>query len=115
MPDVPIMGSKEYKKICENHSCIDGACLRMSQAYKKLGLDFIEGEKKLSWIRNNLPVEFGIFCHVGYHSILVIRVKRNKLLLANYAKDRLYWMEWKKFKKKIDRERPKSIMIKEAN
>jgi len=111
LPDVPEMGSKEYKKLCEEHSCVNGCCLNMSEAYPKLGLDFIENKPNLNWIKRNLPVELCVSCHRGYHSILVVGFKKNKLLLANYAKDRLYWMEWKKLKQKILRKFPRSIIV----
>ena len=114
LPSVPEMGTKEYEKICTDYCCINGACLKMSTAYKKFGLKRIKGPIKFHWIRKNLPVELGVFCHQGYHSILIVGTKKNKLLLANYAKNRLSWMEWKNLIKRIKRDKPYSIIVKKG-
>ena len=38
--------------------------------------------------------------HRGYHSVLGIKVKDNKILFTNYAIGRLYWLNWETVKEK---------------
>jgi hypothetical protein len=53
------------------------------------------------WSINHLPIEFKIFCHRGYHSVLAIKFDwySRKFLVCNYAKNITYWLNWKKLKK----------------
>lgn len=93
----PVIGTKEYRSICKNGSCLYGPCINITTERKRLGLVFVPGEYKLKWVRENLPVHFLLFTkHRGYHSVLVVKVKRNKLLLANYTRGKLQWLSWKK-------------------
>jgi len=93
----PIIGTKEYKSICENSYCMSGSCINIEKERKRLGITFVSGKCNLSWIRKNLPVQIALFTkHRGLHSVLVVKTKRNKLLLANYAYGRLYWLSWKR-------------------
>jgi len=104
VPKVPKIGTKEYKKIAIECKCINGACLSdIEKEAKRLGLISQEGELSIKWFKENLPVEFGVHCHRGYHSILVVNVKKDKLLLANYALGRTHWMNWDTFLEKSNK------------
>lgn len=77
-----------------------GACFSsyVNDVARFLGLKRIKGQLTLKWVRTHLPVEFTVFCHRGYHSVLCIAVKNNKLCLTNYSHDRLAWISWEKVK-----------------
>jgi hypothetical protein len=93
----PTMGTPEYRKICEDACCISGACFNsgIERERKRLGIKFVPGQYKLSWIKNNLPVELSLFTkHRGYHSVLVVKTWKNKIQLANYTYGKLQWLPW---------------------
>jgi len=95
----PKIGLPEYRKVCERCCCINGACFSslVKKEAKKLGIKFIPGQYRLGWIRNHLPVQLPLFTkHRGYHSVLVVKVYRNKLQLVNYTRGKLQWLSWKK-------------------
>ena len=100
----PEPGSKRYKEACEEGCCIIGACINITKEEKRLGLKGVRGKKTLQWIRRNLPVELGVrHPRRGFHSVLIVEVRKSRLLLANYTRGRLYWMDWKTMKRKIPR------------
>ena len=107
--DAPRMGTKEYEKICKQFHCISGACLGLRKDPESFGIKRINGGRNLRWIKKNLPVEIGIYCHRGYHSVLIVDYKGDKLLLTNYARGRTHWIEWIKLKNRIVREHPRSF------
>ena len=98
LENIPEMGSKQYKKICEESYCVAGSCLNKNKEIERLNLKAIKGKMTLEWIKNHLPVQFSVFCHRGYHCVLAIAVKKEKILLTNYTKGKLHWMSWKKLK-----------------
>jgi len=91
---VPERYGNEYEKDCYSTACISGACINDNKIKKKLGLHAIKGILTWDWIKDNCPIEFKLFCHRGYHSTLAIDVnyKKQKVLLTNYAVDKLYWL-----------------------
>lgn len=99
---VPEFKSAEYKRICKKYHCINDGCdlKYMKKEANRLGMQLVDGDWNLSWIRNNLPVEVGIATKKMYHSVLIVEVYGYKLKLANYTKNRCYWMLWSKLKKK---------------
>ena len=113
--DPPVIGTKEYQTIVKDSGGIYGGCITIEEERKRLGITFVPGEYKLKWIRENLPVHLGLFTrHRGHHSVLVVKVYRNKLLLANYARGKLCWITWKKILKisKSMRVKPYSYRMK---
>lgn len=94
------MKSWEYAFICIDAGCIYGACIRAHKEAHRLGLICVEGRWSLRWVKKNLPVRFLLFTnHRGWHDVLCIDVRKDKLLLANYAWGRLYWLSWKNVKR----------------
>jgi len=93
---VPLRYGKEYIEDCERGCTIHGSCINSNHVIHKMHLKPIKGILSWNWIKRNrkYPVEYSLFCHRGYHSVLAIKVdiKKKKVLLANYAKDRLYWL-----------------------
>lgn len=93
--EVPEFGSKQYEDACEKACCIVGACIDISEEEERLGLRRVRGKRSLHWIRRNLPVELGIHHpRKGFHSVLVVEVKRGRVLLTNYASNRVFWLRW---------------------
>lgn len=100
----PKPGTEQYEQICEDGCCIIGACINIEPEVKRLRLKLIQGKINLNWIKKNLPVNIGIrHPRRGFHAVLVVKANGNKLLLANYAKGRLYWLPWRKIKNAIPR------------
>jgi len=95
---VPDRYGNEYKADCKKAGSIYGSCLNSRHVMKKLHLQPILGSLDWGWIRINCPIGFLVFCHRGHHAVLAIDVnlKEKKILLANYAKERLYWLKFKK-------------------
>jgi len=94
--DYPVMGTKEYRLSCVEACAINGGATRVARQFRKCGIVRVYGKYVFGWVRRNLPVEFSVFCHRGYHSVLVVAVKRNRVLLTNYARDMTYWLSWDK-------------------
>ncbi len=92
---VPVRYGKEYVEDCDKARAIHGGCIHSNHVIDKLQLEAVKGFLTWDWIKDNCPVELKIFCHRGYHSVLVVGVnlKKKKILLANYAKDRLCWLK----------------------
>jgi len=99
--EVPAINSLQYKELCEKFDCIKDGCGSIDKEIKRLGMYTEEGVWDINWIKKNIPVEIGIFCGIkkSYHSVLIVNVFKNKLLLANYAKKRTFWISWQKIKK----------------
>jgi len=91
---VPIRYGDEYIRDCKMAMATYGSCLRENYVVKKMNLQKTKGKLNWNWIKKNCPAEFSIFCHRGYHSVLSIDInlKNRKVLLANYAKGRLCWI-----------------------
>lgn len=100
---IPKQFSRHYKNICKKALCIYGGVIRKDFEIKRLNLKAIKGIYKLNWIKNHLPVELSIHCHRGYHSILIIDVNKNNLILANYARNRLHKIKWKLLLNKVNK------------
>jgi hypothetical protein len=100
---IPKQYSKKYKAICHRAKCIYGGVIDKDFEIKRLNLKSTTGSYNLRWIKKNLPVELSIFCHRGYHSILIVGIKNNNITLANYAKNRLHIIKWNKLLKKANR------------
>ena len=98
--NIPQMGSDKYLQILDSCRCIYGGCIVSDYERERVGLKRIKGKMDLNFIINNLPYEFTLHCHRGYHSVLGIKVKDNKILLTNYAIGRLYWLNWETVKEK---------------
>lgn len=93
--EAPEPGSKQYEDACEKACCVIGACIDISEEEERLGLRRVRGKRRLHWIRRNLPVELGIrHPRRGFHSVLIIKVKRGRVLLTNYAESRVFWLKW---------------------
>ena len=91
--------SRQYNKLMKGSGCRYGACIDLSKAYDLLRIKFVYGDINLNWVRNHLPVQFEVFTpHRGYHSILCIGVKGNKLQVTNYTPGRLQTLTWQKIK-----------------
>jgi len=92
--EVPVRYGKEYMEDCDKARAIHGGCIHSNHVVNKLDLRAVRGRLSWGWIKDNCPVELKIFCHRGYHSVLAVAVnlKKKKVLLANYAKGRLYWL-----------------------
>jgi hypothetical protein len=104
---VPFRYGHEYVEDCLKASAISGGCINIEHVIKKLKLKAIMIENKFNEIKNNLPVEFKIFCHRGYHSVLAIDVDTQKrVLLANYAKNKTCWIQYSKLKKMHNKNLP---------
>ena len=100
-PKIPGIDTDEYRSICAKYHAINGAALRISGERRRLGLSRVQGKKTFAWLRSHLPAELGVFCHQGYHSTLAIGVRRNKVLLTNYARGRTFWISWRLLKTKL--------------
>lgn len=112
--NVPKIGSMQYKKICSESCCIFGGCININKEIERLGFNVILGKFNFKWVKRNLPVDFTLFTHKGYHSVLAIGVKDKKLLLLNYATGRKHWLSWKKLLEKKRKVLPVSyVPIKE--
>lgn len=104
--------TKRYNKLAADAGCIYGSCLNLNEVYTLLNITTVKGKMNLKWIRTHLPVSFSIFCHRGFHSVLCVAVKNNKLCLTNYYRNKLKWVEWCKIKKiQCKRLKPKQILI----
>lgn len=104
VPIPPKFGTENYKEICGKSKCIYGGCIDIEKEKQRLKLVSVRGIYKLWWVRQNLPVHFCVFHPTrGYHSVLAVRVNRNKILLANYAQGRLYWLSWQQLLKKCSK------------
>jgi len=92
---VPIRYGEEYIEDCKKGHAVNGSCINSGHVVEKLHLRAVEGRLCWDWIKKNCPIEFFVFCHRGYHSILSVgvNVKRKEVLLVNYAKGRIHWME----------------------
>ena len=95
---LPVRYGTEYIKDCEMAFAINGGAINTNLVIKKLGLTPKHGQLKWNWIKKNCPIEFKIFCHRGYHSVLAVDVdyENKRILLANYAFNRLHWMKVEK-------------------
>lgn len=116
----PIIGTGEYCIACIDARSIYGAAINITRERKRLGMVFVLGKYKLKWIRKNLPVHLCLFTkHRGYHSVLIVEVKKNMLLLANYTRGRLQWLSWNSIKKMLTNRKDVhtiySYKLKEAN
>lgn len=108
----PKLKSWEYALICIDSGGIYGSCTKARREARRLGLRYVLGRWSMDWVKKNLPVRFGLFTkHRGYHDVLCIKVCKKKLLLANYARGRLYWLSWRNVKKMKDRNKPESIQL----
>lgn len=94
--DCPVIGTKEYRLSCVEACAINGGATRVARQFRKCGIVRVYGRYNLIWVRRNLPVEFGVFCGRGYHSVLAVDVRGDKVLLANYARGITYWLSWGK-------------------
>lgn len=91
--------SRQYNKLMRDSGCRYGACINLSEAYDLLRIKFVYEDINLNWVRNHLPVQFEVFTkHRGYHSILCVGVKGNKLQVTNYTWGRLQTLTWQKIK-----------------
>jgi hypothetical protein len=93
---IPEMGSCIYRSRCALARAIYGGAIETEHEFKHFGLMRQKGRFNLRWVRSHLPSHFAVFCHQGYHSVLVIGIRGSKVLLANYAEGRTFWMEWKR-------------------
>lgn len=96
---LPKMGTRRYRKICKDALALHGAAINPLDEEHRVGLARNYGpHERLGWVRKHLPVHVSVFCHRGYHSVLIVGVEGNDVLLANYAKRRLHRMTWKRLK-----------------
>ncbi len=107
--DLPVPGTELYYQICYDSGGTNGGCISIRDEIQRLEMRCIEGPINLQWVRRNLPVSFSLLCWEGqpdsnmisngYHSVLAVAVKGNRVTLANYARGRLHHMEWRALKK----------------
>ncbi len=85
----------EYIEDCKKGYAINGGLINPNHVLDKLGLKAVVGITSWAWIREHLPVEFRVFCHRGYHSVLAIAidVETKRVAIANYTRGRLKWMD----------------------
>ncbi len=102
-PNAPPINSKKYREICKKAGCLYGGVINMNFEIDRLGMKAVSGKYNLRWIKNNLPVSLSIFCHRGYHSVLVVDVYKNNLTLTNYAKNRLHKLKWNALLNKVNK------------
>ena len=109
----PELESWQYAQICIDSGGVYGGCISAVKELRRLKLKCVKGRWSLSWVKKNLPVRFVLFTkHRGYHDVLCVGVCKDKLLLANYARGRLYWLPWSNVKKmKNRRVSPDSIQL----
>jgi len=109
---VPKIGGAQYRKICYESKAILGGCINIERERKRLGLVFMPGRIDLRWIRKNLPVHLAVFCHKGYHSVLVVDVDADDIItLVNYVKGTIFHIKWNSLKDKINKHsKPYSIV-----
>jgi len=98
--DIPQMGTQLYDDICDKGCCVYGGCININHEWDRLNLKAIRGTMNLRWVKKNIPVHFAVFCHRGYHSVLAVKVVKNKITLANYARNRLHTIDWNILKSK---------------
>lgn len=93
---VPERYGEVYVWACERAHALSGGCIQTGHVISALGLSAVPGDLTWEWVCNHLPIEFKIFCHRGYHSVLGIDIKDNprRVLLTNYAYDRTYWLRF---------------------
>ena len=96
MDNYLIMGTKRYKLACRDAKAIGGSVIGLSSQLRKYNIVRVFGSLNFMWARNHLPIELGVHCHRGYHSVLVVDTCGHEALLANYARDRTYWLGWPK-------------------
>lgn len=110
----PKLKSWKYALISIDTGGVYGSCIHANRELRRLGLKCIQGSWSLRWVKKNLPVRFTLFTkHRGYHDVLCVGVCKDKLLLANYARGRLYWLSWKNVKRmKSQAKKPDSIQLK---
>jgi hypothetical protein len=86
--------SEEFERLTDVAGCRLGAALPdgMRAVHDSLDLYEIEGEPTFEWVRNHLPVEMSVW-HVeyGYHSILIVGVKGDRIYFTNYFDGSMYW------------------------
>lgn len=105
--------SWQYAQICIASGGIYGSCTSITKEIRRLRLKFVKGRWSLLWVKKNLPVRFVLFTkHRGYHDVLCVGVRKDKLLLANYTRGRLYWLPWSNVKRMKNRHKvPDSIQL----
>jgi len=100
---IPHQFTKKYKAACDSANAVHGGVIGIDKQLKKYGVKMVGGELTLKWVREHLPVELSVFCHRGYHSVLVVKVDRCDMILTNYAWGRLYRMRWSHLAKIADK------------
>ena len=107
--------TKLYNYIAREAGCIYGACIDLTKAEKYINAKYVKGKLNLSWIKNHLPVKLNLFCFRGFHSVLCIKVTKNKLQLVNYRRNSLISLPWNNVKKmhcKRSWAQPEQIIVK---
>jgi hypothetical protein len=116
---IPTPRQKRYRRIAADCGCLFGACVTVEPELERLGLRLVPGSWSVRWIMKNLPVELGLFCHRGFHSVLAVAFRSPigpspdnwELQLANYARGRLQWVGWSRIKKmsRPGRKKPQAV------
>ena len=89
--EAPDLDSEAFEILADIAKCKHGGALNIEEIHKILGLIHENGWWSLEWITNNLPVEMSVWHDkVGYHSILIVAVKGDKLRIANFTKKK-WW------------------------
>ena len=110
---VPERYGIEYYFYCFQTGSHTGSCIGVDSVYEELGIKKIPGRLSWYWVKNNCPAEFHVFCHRGYHSVLSVDVdkRRKRVLLANYARDRLHWIQYSKLAKMYNKHKNPSKLV----
>lgn len=112
---VPEQFGDEYKTACEKCCCTIGACINTTSVSENLGLISVDGLLEFEWVKNNLPVEFSIYCHRGHHSVLCvdINIENEQVLITNYFKGMETWLPFEGIKQLSKNDKcPKSWKVK---
>ena len=111
--ETPEPETRQYKTICKESRCLYGGCIDVDKEKERLNISSTRGLYSFKWVKYHLPVHFRVFCHRGYHSVLVVEVDNKDVILANYARNRLHRMSWKQLKEISNRlTKPEQFIIK---
>ena len=83
--DKPYITSLEdplWEKMVDDYKCRYGSCLLREKAIENLNLKLIDIDRKE--IPDNLPAMISSFTKVGFHSSLVVKIKKENWTIINY-------------------------------
>ena len=91
--DAPKQYGKEYKEDCTKGGCLYGSCINIDHVLEKLNTQMVAGDLNKKWMSENFPVIYSVFSPSrGLHATTAIGIDGDKIILANYPKNRIYKM-----------------------